>query len=310
MRIFISWSKDYSKAVALAMSDWLKDVFPGIETFVSDVDIRKGARWGNEIVAELNKCNFGLVCLTPDNLKEPWIHFESGALSKQLTNSALYTFLVGGLQYSNIDGPLQSFNHTIANKEDVYKLVIAINEAQKQAKREEARLRTAFEKYYGDLEATLEKARESAPASKAAPAKPEIGAMLEKILETTAYIAKNLPAESLESVGFGTLIANQLRRQSLQANPAALELAEFLTEQSNTFNSPIEFIGLGNPYVAKLRGAGVNTVGKLSKLTADTLSTVYAMDSAAINLVEQQLRKRGLHLANVKMATLPGRDST
>ena len=83
-KIFISWSGDVSKRVAQALDKWLPEVVEGIEPWISTQDISAGVRWGSEIARQLERINFGIICLTPDNLQAPWILFEAGALAKPL----------------------------------------------------------------------------------------------------------------------------------------------------------------------------------------------------------------------------------
>jgi hypothetical protein len=52
--VFISWSKDASRRVTLALRDWLPQVIQHIPVWVSDVDIAAGARSATEIAAGLN----------------------------------------------------------------------------------------------------------------------------------------------------------------------------------------------------------------------------------------------------------------
>src|SRR5690349_1090027 len=82
---------------------------------VSSRDIDKGSRSLEEINSELMDTSFGIVCLTPENLEEKWIHFESGAVSKTLTAAParLWTYL-WGIKYADVRGPLQQFQHTLA----------------------------------------------------------------------------------------------------------------------------------------------------------------------------------------------------
>ena len=130
MQIFTSWSGTQSHKAALALKDWFETYFSDITLFVSSEDIRKGRRWSLDMSGELEASNFGIVCLTPDNLQAPWILFESGALSKKLKQASLCTLLLGGVKPSNVDGPLSHFQHTIFEKEDVFKLVKDINECR------------------------------------------------------------------------------------------------------------------------------------------------------------------------------------
>jgi len=45
MNIFISWSGDRSRALALALSQWLHTVNHYLHPWMSDRDIKKGDRW-------------------------------------------------------------------------------------------------------------------------------------------------------------------------------------------------------------------------------------------------------------------------
>jgi len=87
--------------------------------------MEKGAKWSSEIDDALEGTSFGIVCLTPDNLASPWIHFEAGALSKA-KDAKIWTFL-HGLTPADVPPPLGKFQHTIAEKEDTLALIKTIN---------------------------------------------------------------------------------------------------------------------------------------------------------------------------------------
>jgi TIR domain len=63
MKVFISWSGDYSKQLAGAIHWWLPKVL-SVEPFFSDTDIEAGSRWYHEIVDNLEQSDAGLVILT------------------------------------------------------------------------------------------------------------------------------------------------------------------------------------------------------------------------------------------------------
>ncbi len=84
--IFISWSNEKSKNIA----NNLKTVFEnkifantGLKCFVSDADINSGTDWWAKISSELKSCQMGLLCVTKENLTEPWLYFEAGAMVAQ-----------------------------------------------------------------------------------------------------------------------------------------------------------------------------------------------------------------------------------
>ena len=126
MKVFISWSGEFSQKIAALVKDWLEKCIQSIEAFVSKEDIEKGENWSARINDELANTNYGIVCLTKDNISAPWINFEAGALSK-LVDSRVSTIAVD-VSYSEIKGPLSSFQNTTLEKAEMQKLLRSINE--------------------------------------------------------------------------------------------------------------------------------------------------------------------------------------
>lgn len=125
MKVFISWSGDYSREVAEKLSVWIPSVIQSVDTFYSPNDIGKGENWGNRLSHELEDCSFGIVCLTPENVSAPWIHFEAGSLAKSM-DSRLSSIMLG-VNPSDIKGPLSRFQNTKFEQTDFFKLIQAIN---------------------------------------------------------------------------------------------------------------------------------------------------------------------------------------
>src|SRR5215472_19191834 len=94
LRIFISWSGSRSRGTAEALRDWLPDVLNIVDPWLSAADVEKGAKWRQVISGELEKANFAILCLTPENLSSPWLLFEAGALSKR-SEALVCTYLLG-----------------------------------------------------------------------------------------------------------------------------------------------------------------------------------------------------------------------
>jgi hypothetical protein len=151
MKVFISWSGERSKAVAEALRYWLPKVIQALEPWTSADDIEKGTRWRSGLAQELERSRVGIICLTPENLDSTWLHFEAGALSKQQQGTYVCTFLVG-LEPTDVREPMAQFQATRAEKEDVRKLVMTINNTLEQSSLPESELRETFEVWWPKLE--------------------------------------------------------------------------------------------------------------------------------------------------------------
>jgi hypothetical protein len=150
-KIFISWSGDLSNKLAEALRHWLPGVLQFVKPYFTPSDIEKGARWGSDILSELDSSDIGIICLTKENLNKPWILFESGALSKNFEKSRVCTVLFG-VEATDLTGPLTIFQNTRFNKEDFKKLVKTINNAAGETKLEDSVLHGVFEMWWPRLE--------------------------------------------------------------------------------------------------------------------------------------------------------------
>ena len=122
MKIFISWSGNKSKMIAESLREWLPNIIQSLDPWMSSEDIDKGSRWYVDVISVLEKSHFGIICLTSDNIKSSWIHFEAGALSKALNKSLVCPYLFE-IDHSMIEGPLVQFQGTLSTKEDTNRLL-------------------------------------------------------------------------------------------------------------------------------------------------------------------------------------------
>ena len=127
MKVFISWSGKRSKALAVALKDWLPLVLQYVEPWVSDKDISAGDRWAQAIAGELDSSNFGILCITPENISSEWILFEAGALSKSMLDAKVIPLLYG-LELSDLGGPLSQFQALKVDEPGVLSLVKSVND--------------------------------------------------------------------------------------------------------------------------------------------------------------------------------------
>ena len=159
MKVFISWSGERSRAVAEALQGWLPDVMQAIEPWVSFEDTRKGQQWNLELMRGLEGTHVGVICLTPENQRKPWLLFEAGALSMLQTEKGAYvcTYLVD-MSYGIDTGPLALFQHTLASEKDTYRLTKTINAAiaEGQGRLSDAQLDKAFECCWPKLKQCLD----------------------------------------------------------------------------------------------------------------------------------------------------------
>lgn len=175
-QVFISWSGERSKSVAESLADWLPNVFQGLKVWMSDKDIGAGQRWSQELTQELESSNFGIVCLTPENLKSEWLLFEAGALSKAMKKSRLVPYRFD-LKTTDIAPPLSDFQGVDATKLGTLSLVRSLH-ASIDSPLEINQLEVVFEKWWPDLKQTLQLV--PSDASKAHRTERE---MLEELLE-------------------------------------------------------------------------------------------------------------------------------
>ena len=134
--IFISWSGELSRIVAEELRTWLPFNLDGLDLWISSEDLTDGKRWSIELFKQLECKNFGVLVVTPDSIVSPWMMFEAGALSKDLSNGRVVPYLVG-LKPSELQGPLKHFQSITADKAGTLRMVKAINKASKNGASEE-----------------------------------------------------------------------------------------------------------------------------------------------------------------------------
>jgi hypothetical protein len=106
-------------------SQWLPGLFGGrITSFVSFADIEKGEGWFERLLTELEKADAALLCLTPENLASPWMHFESGMVSR-MGKGRVFTYFLG-TEARAIQDPLKQIQVTVATEPDTRRLALKL----------------------------------------------------------------------------------------------------------------------------------------------------------------------------------------
>ena len=150
MKIFISWSGARSEALAGALREWFPLVLHYVEPWLSKSDIQAGERWSVEIAKELEACNFGIICVTKENVAAPWILFEAGALAKSMQDGRVIPLLLD-LDVKDISGPLAQFQTKKADNGGIKDLALSLNKASTTPV-PEAQLEKLLVALWGDLE--------------------------------------------------------------------------------------------------------------------------------------------------------------
>jgi hypothetical protein len=136
------------------MRDWLPLILHYVEPWMSGADIGAGERWSLEIGEELEASQFGIICLTKDNLLAPWILFEAGALAKSVQQGAVCPFLLDVDFGEILGGPLGQFQAKKTDKKSTFELVGAINQ-RAPTPVADGKLRELFVILWPKLEASL-----------------------------------------------------------------------------------------------------------------------------------------------------------
>ncbi len=156
MKVFISWSGERSHAVAKALHEELACLMNEVDPYISSEDIEKGTAWFPHISDNLANSDFGIVCLTPENIESRWVHFEAGALACKFSNKKVAPILIE-LEESQLRPPLSQLNFTRFKKDDVLKLMSAIN-GHLQKPLGDENLKKSFERWWLPFEQKVNEA--------------------------------------------------------------------------------------------------------------------------------------------------------
>jgi TIR domain-containing protein len=228
MKVFISWSGERSQALAEALRAWLPLVLHFVECWVSQSDIEAGQRWALEVSKELEVSNFGIICITSENISSPWLSFESGALAKSMQQGRVIPLLFN-IEFRDISGPLAQFQAKKVDKAGLKDIVNSINRLSEEAI-SDARLSQLFEITWPTLEQKVSEISPNVPTTRHDRPAPEI-------LEELVGIVRGLDLRLRETVEKGS----GLRRaeQSLEAYRTGF-VAQRLSSEFHLFEAQIK----------------------------------------------------------------------
>jgi len=127
MKVFVSWSKEQSRDIGIAFAAWLPGVLQECSDPFISTDLVKGDAWFDTITTQLADAKVGIVFITPENMDETWLNFESGAMLTKFGKQRLCPVLVG-MTKADYLGPLKNIQMTeFDDQQDMLKLMQSLN---------------------------------------------------------------------------------------------------------------------------------------------------------------------------------------
>lgn len=150
----------------------------------------------------LDQTNFGILCLSRQNLDSPWLHFEAGALSKSLLAGRLIPYLID-LEPDEIQPPLALFQAARADQEGTLALVASIGSLAETGQRTPDQLARSFQLLWPELLRHLNEARATPDAQRTTRDAPDLEE-LTRLVQHTA--ARELSVDEQILTGLAALI--------------------------------------------------------------------------------------------------------
>jgi hypothetical protein len=168
MKLFLCWSGRRSQNFAGILSGWLPKVAGDKLKPKVSREIEKGVVWFDALSRDLEGSGAGLLCLTPESLTSPWMHYEAGALSGTLGKTQrppegplpsqlqpIFPFLLG-VEAGALTGPFAAYQSTsAASCEDSFRLIKSIASAMPKPERPTWDLRAKFDEHWPVLQTEL-----------------------------------------------------------------------------------------------------------------------------------------------------------
>ena len=160
MDVLLCWSKKRSHLVAEALQAWLPQVLPSLKPWMSSLDIDKGRAWYHELHLFLSQAKAVIVCVTSENVRSPWIYYEAGFVASSRDTNLVCPFLLGEQPSILSDGPLTHVQCTVAEKDDVLRLLHSLSKQISGDTSSDSELVGKFDLKWGELYTKLNQLRE------------------------------------------------------------------------------------------------------------------------------------------------------
>jgi hypothetical protein len=167
-------------------------MFQTLDPFVSSTDISPGTEWFGTIAATLQASALAIICVTPENVGSPWLHWEAGAIGMTITAQGGQTRpvvpYVLGLGLADIPAPFSMYQGVTATEDGTRRLVSILNEV---APVPNPNLQRNFEMNWPSLDARINSALEALDAAETKKALRSDREILEEILELARASARS-----------------------------------------------------------------------------------------------------------------------
>jgi len=277
METLISWSGERSRSLARTLREWLPYALQRVEPWMSDKDIYAGTRWAGELGTRLGKINFGIVCVTPENVNAPWVLFEAGALAKSLDFGRVVPVLLD-MKSTDLGGPLSQFQGVETNEEGMKSLILSLNQALHDKDRmTDEQAAKIFNVWWPQLKESISGIIAEAPLTTAKPAKSD-RQLLEEILEISRRLTGT--GEFKEPPTISEMIAAlEKQREMLDRKESGLSAAEYSAERGGLSES--------DPYLASIR-ASLEITWQESNLYDDAIRALKAIETGQATYRERR----------------------
>jgi hypothetical protein len=158
MGVFICWSGENSRShkIAKILRDRIPEILQTAQPFLSAVDVGAGTHWMEQLKIALKEKSFGIMCITPENRDNPWIHFEAGALWRTEEDRRVCPLLFD-TRPTEITGPLSQLQCKQFDQKGFFDVMKEVNQHGASTKIDEAVLVRTFTRVWPDIEADLSK---------------------------------------------------------------------------------------------------------------------------------------------------------
>ena len=177
MKIFIAWSKDTSGAIGNALRKWLMKISKKFTPIISTQDIALGSVWRTSLGEELTDADYGVLCVTEDNLESPWLCYEAGALGistashdKEEHKPRIAPILFGNVKASQVASPIQDFQSKPFTRDNMLALALDLTERYRDVSPNlnppderdiERNFNASYEELESEIQAILKEAEET-----------------------------------------------------------------------------------------------------------------------------------------------------